>query len=211
MNKEKIFSNLSFAIAVLTIALIAIFHSNITIIGVVAGVGGFLYGLCLMVNKNSSGYLFTSLGISLAASFLLYNCKILDKGDSVTFMICASTFLLMAITLIFMYINNKELFKIYNMDIEAEVVDLIKNPNTTKEYYQVMYQYEVDEKVYTVGTPGFINKSIPNIGDKKKLYVDSSDYANVYFDKTMKEKIYNVSLCAFFMVASLIIAITLFF
>lgn len=211
MNKEKIFSNLSFIIAVITIILIAFFHNNIAIIGVIGGIGGFLYGICLMINKNSTGYLFTSLGISLAASFLLYNYEKFDKGDAVTFMICESTFLLMLITLIFMYINNKELFKLYNMSVEAEVIDLVKNPNTTKEYYQVMYQYELDGKAYVVGTPGFINKSIPNIGDKKKIYVDSNDYANVYFDKTMKEKIYNIGLCSFLMIASLIIVITLFF
>lgn len=211
MNKDKVFSNLGFCVVVVTIILIAIFHNNISIIGLIGGIGGFLYGICLIVNKNSSGYLFTSLGISLACSFLLYNYKVFDRGDAVTFMICASTFLLMVITLVFMYINNKALFKMYNMQIDAEVVDLIKNPNTTKEYYQIIYQYELDGKVYSVGTPGFVNKNIPNIGDKKKVFVDSTDYANVYFDKSMKEKIYNVGLCAFFMIAALIITITLFF
>lgn len=210
MNKEKIINNLSFVIGVITVVLIAVFHKNLVISGVSAGVGAVLYGICIMFNKNSSGYLFFSLGISLSASLILFNYNVLDKGDAVTFMICLSTFLLMAVTLIFMYLNKKEIEKVYNIVVKGEVVDLIRNPNTNKEYYQVIYQYELDGKVYNVGTPDYVSKFIPKIGDSINIFIDPLDHANAFFEKSKTEKVYNIGLCTFFMIASLIIVITLF-
>lgn len=210
MNKEKIINNISFVIGVITLILIALFHNHLIISGIAAGVGSVLYGVCIMINRNSSGYLFFSLGLSLSFALILFDCGFLDKGDSVTFMICLSTFLLMAVTLIFMCLNKKEIAKIYSLVVEGEVIDLVKNPNTTKEYYQVIYQYKVGDEVYKVGTPDYINRFIPKLGDKIKIYIDPNDHANTFFEKTKPEKIYNIGLCTFFMIASLIIVITLF-
>ncbi len=210
MNKEKLLNNLAFSIGVITIVFIAIFRNNIFIEGIIAGIGALLYGICIMFNKNTSGYLFFSIGVSLSLALGLYNYKVLDKEEALTFMICMSVFLLMLVTLIFMYINKKSLFKVYSKCVEGEVVNLVKNPNTNKEYYQVIYHYSIDGSMYTVGAPEFINKHVPNIGDKQNIYVDANDPSNVYFDKSKKEKIYNVSFCVGLMLVSLIIVISLF-
>lgn len=209
MNKEKLLDSFSFIIVILTLILMLIFKDNIIIVGMIAGAGSFLYGMCNIVKKNSLGCIFFSIGLSLLITLLLYK-RVLDKADSVTFMICLSTFLITIFTLIFMYFNDKKIFKQYDIVVDGKVVDLIKNPNTKQEFYQVIYEYELKGKVYNVATPGYMDRNIPSIGDTIKIYVDSKDLENVYFDKTKKQKICNVLLCLLLMVVSLIILINLF-
>lgn len=96
------------------------------------------------------------------------------------------------------------------MAVLAFVVDLVKNPNTKKEYYQPIYQFEINGEVYTVEGLTFIDKFIPKIGESIKLYVDSKNYTDVYFDKSKREKIYSMGVGLFLMIASLVILISLF-
>ncbi len=209
--KDKILDSMAFIVGVLTVILVALLNKNVMMMGIVGGMGAFFFGLINIMRKNNYGYVFTSCGLGCAISFLLYKYHILDRPDALMFMICSSTFLLMLISFIFDFINNKELFKIYNMEIIGVVVDLVKNPNTKQDYYQVIYEYEVDDKIYRVARPGFINKNIPNMGDKDKIYVDSQDYANVYFKKSKKERIIDLIIGGALMIASLGIMISLIF
>ena len=209
--KEKLLNNLSFFIGILTVVLVVVFNSNFLLASFIGGIGAFLYGILVSLNKNNYGYLFISLGIGAFSTIILYRSGIFDKVDAITYMICVSVFVLMFITFIFSFINKKENSKLYNLEVEAIVVDLVKNKNTKKDFYQVIYEYELEEKRYTVGTPGFIEKNIPNIGDKKKIYVDSKDHSNVYFDKSLMEKMTNNAIVLSLMIVSLIIIISLFF
>jgi len=210
MKKEEILSNVSFAIAVITILICLVFRNNLVMLGIVAGIGSFLYGICITINKNTTGYLFFGIGGSLAISLLLYKFKILDKGDTFTFMICCSIFLLMLMVLVVGSIRKKKIFKIYTMSVDAEVIDLVKNTNTKKEYYKPVYSYNLDGKEYVVEALGYIDKFIPKIGDKIKLYVDPKDYMNVYFDKTMFDKITGIGLSIFLLIVSFGIIVSLF-
>lgn len=210
MKKETIIDSLSFVIGVLTVLLAVAFKDNLVYAGIIAGVGASLYGLLKALRKNSYGYILMSIGIGLFLALLLYKFEMLNRSDSLTFMICVSTNLLMLITFVFDFINRKEIFRVYDLKVEAEVVDLVKNPNTNKEYYQVMCAYTINDKDYIVGSPGFINKFIPKIGDKLTLYVDSKDNENVFFDKNKKEKIYDIGLGLFLIIATLLIILFLF-
>lgn len=209
--KEKLLNNLSFFIGIITVVLVVIFNNNFLLASFIGGIGAFLYGILVSINKNNYGYLFISLGIGAFSSVILYRTGVFDKVNAITYMICVSVFVLMLITFIFTFINKKENSKLYDLVVEAVVVDLVKNKNTKKDFYQVIYEYELDDKRYTVGTPGFIEKNIPNIGDKKKIYVDSNDHSNVYFDKSLKEKITNNLIVLSLMIISLVIVISLFF
>lgn len=210
MKKETVLDTLSFIVAVVTIILVVCLKSNFTYLILAGSIGSILYGLLASLNKNNYGYIFLSLGISALVTILLYMNKILDKSDSITFMITGSVFMLMIITLIFNYLNRKVNFKKYNMVVEGRVIDLVKNPNTKKEYFQPVYEFEVDGEVFNVDYPMFKNKFIPNIGDTQKIYVNSKDHKDVFFDKSTGEKIYDYALSAFLIIASLIIMITLF-
>ncbi len=210
MNKEKVLDSLSFVVGAITIVCAVILKDNIVMAGIVAGCGASIYGLLKALGKTTYGYIILSVGLGLVASLTLYKFSILDRPDALTFMICLSTFLLMLVTFIFDYLNRKAIFKLYSLKCEAEVIDLVKNPNTRKDYFQVMCSYELNEKYYTVGTPGYIGRFIPKMGDKINIYVNPLDNADVYFDKDIKEKIYETLLGLFLMLASLIIIITLF-
>ncbi len=207
--KDKILDSLAFIIGVLTVILVALLSKNIIMMGIVGGIGAFSFGLINILRKNNYGYILASCGLGCTISLLLYKYHILDRADAIMFMVCSSTFLLMFISFIFDFINNKELAKIYNMEIKGVVVDLVKNHNTKKDYYQVVYEYEIDNKIYKVERPGFINKNIPNIGDDGKIYVDSHDYTNVYFKKSKKERLVDLLICGSLMIMSLGIMISL--
>lgn len=210
MKKEEIINNIGFVIAVITVILAVCFKDNIVLVGIIVGIGGFLYGLCLSLNLNNSGYVFLAIGGSLALSLSLYKFDILDKGDAFTFMICCSIFLLMIVYLIFSKIKEKKIFSKFSLVVDAEVVDLVKNPNTKKEFYQPVYSYVVDGESYVVNALGYTDKFIPKLGDKVKLYVDPTNYESVYFDSKLTSKLYNIGLCLFLLIASLVIMITLF-
>ncbi len=210
MKKETILDTLSFIVAVATIVIAVCFRNNYTYLILVASIGATIYGLLASLNKNNYGYIFLSLGISALITIILYMNKVLVKADAITFMITCSVFILMIITLIFNYLNRKENFKRYDMMVVGRVIDLVKNPNTKNEYFQPVYEFEIDGKVYNVNYPLFKNKFIPNIGDEQKIYVNSKDHEDVFFDKSTGEKIYDYALSAFLIIASLIIMITLF-
>lgn len=135
MKKEEILNNIAFVLLVIAILLAVYFKDDLVKVGIILGIGGFLYGLCLAININSTGYVFLALGGSLTGSLSFYQFDILDKGDAFTFMICGSIFLFMLFTLIFGRIKNKKIFQMYSLIVEAEVIDLVKNPNTKKEFY----------------------------------------------------------------------------
>lgn len=208
--KEKILNTLSFAIIIVTILLIVIFQNSSQNMLLIASSGMILYGMCVILQKNKYGLLVLSMGLSILMAVCFYKFNVLDKVDSITFMICFTMFLLVLISFIFRCINNKKIFNKYNIVVNAKVIDLVKSPNSKIEYYQPIYEYNIEDKFFEVGAPGYMDKFIPKIGDSREIYVSSEDYMDVYFDKSKIEKIYNLISSLLLLVASLIIIITLF-
>lgn len=210
MNKNSITTALIYIITLATIILMVCFQENLTKVAWIVGTGATIVGLLTIFKKNNYGYLIFSTGISLFLAVLLYSMDILSKSNSITFMICLSICMLMIITLIISTTNKKKISTMYDLTIEATVTDLIKNPNTKKEYYQILYEYIVDDTSYTVGSPNFICKNIPNIGDTLKIRVSSKDPTEVYFDKKPLEEFYEKSLTIGLIIITIIIIVTLF-
>ncbi len=210
MNKNTITTALIYIFTLATIILMVCFQDDLTKVAWVVGTGATIVGLLTIFRKNNYGYLIFNTGISLFLSVLLYSMNILSKSNSITFMICLSICLLMLITLIISNSNKKKISEMYDLTIEATVSDLVKNPNTKKEYYQIMYEYIIDDNSYTVGSPNFICQNIPNIGDTLKIRVSSKDPTEVYFDKKPLEELYEKSLTIGLIIITLIIIVTLF-
>lgn len=187
--KNKILDNLSFVIIAVTLVLIAIFSKNGKVMLFIGAIGSSLYGVIACIKRERYGTVCLGAGLSLLVTILLYTNKILDKVDSTTFFVCSSMTVVCFITYIFMFINEKEIFKKYSLIVEGTVVDLEKNPNTKKDYFSPVYVYSVNDKEYRVGLPYYINRNIPNIGDKTKIYVDPDDNLDVYFDRNLLNKI----------------------
>lgn len=210
MKKETILDTLSFIVGLVTILLVVFFKDKMNYLLFSLAIGGSLFGIILIMKKSNYGYLITSLGISLLGSVLLYRFNILDRPDAVTFMITGSVFSLMVISMIFSVINDKVNKKECSLLIYGEVVDLVKNSNTKDEYFQPIYEYVVDDKPYQVAYPKFLNKKIPDIGSKHKIYVNPKKHEDVYFEKEPIDKLYDYGISLLLAIVSLIIIITLF-
>lgn len=208
--KNKIIDTLKFIIGVITVILVVVFKDNLSTAGLVGGIGVALYGVCSFLLGDKLGYIFTSLGVSLVSALSIYKLDILEQFESVTFFICLAMALIVIFSLIFEYITDKNFKKIHSLEVEAEVIDLFKNPNTTKEFYQPIYAYRVGKQDLEVGAPGFYDKGLPKLGDKLKIYVNPNDNLDVYFEKKMADKLHFFAVGAFFLVASIVIIITLF-
>lgn len=208
--KNKLLENISFVIIAVTLVLIAIFNKNSIMMLYIAGVGCLLYGLLASLLKNRYGAMIMGGGISLLITMFIYTNKILDKVDSLTFFVSLTLTLISIISYVFMIMNEKIIKNKYNMEVEAKVIDLEKNPNTKKEYYRPIYAYNLDNGEYKVALPYYLNKNFPKVGDVIKLKIDSKDHADVYFEKTLLNKIYYWSTGAILIIASVGIIISLF-
>ncbi len=208
--KNKILDTLKFIIGVVTLILVFVFKDSLSVSGLIGGIGVSLYGLCSFLLGDKVGYILTGLGISLVSSLSIFKVGILPEFEAVTFFICLSMILIVILAFVFEYVSDKDMKKKHSLEVEAEVIDLIKNPNTTKEFYQPLYQYVVDDVVMEVGAPGYLEKGLPKLGDKLKIYVNPKDALDVYFEKRKSDKLYMLAMGLFFLVASIIIIVTLF-
>lgn len=208
--KNKIIDSIRFTIGVVTLILVFIFKSNLSTVGLVAGVGVALYGVCSLLMGERLGYVFSGLGTSLFISIVIYKMKILPQFESITFFMCLSLSLIVIISIIFDEITDKEMKKKHSLEVESTVIDLVKNPNTNKEFYQPIYEYVIDDVVMEVGAPGYYEKRIPKLGDKLIIYVNPEDHLDVYFEKGKRDKIYNIAVGLFLLIASIVIIISLF-
>ena len=208
--KNKIIDSIRFTIGVVTLILVFIFKSNLSTVGLVAGVGVALYGVCSLLMGERLGYVFSGIGSSLFISIVIYKMKILPQFESITFFMCLSLSLIVIISIIFDEITDKEMKKKHSLEVESTVIDLVKNPNTNKEFYQPIYEYVIDDVVMEVGAPGYYEKRIPKLGDKLIIYVNPEDHLDVYFEKGKRDKIYNIAVGLFLLIASIVIIISLF-
>lgn len=208
--KNKLLENISFIIIAVTLVLISVFNENGKAMIYIASAGLISYGTISCILKNRYGAMILGGGISLLVTMTLFNSKILDKIDSLTFFICLSLTIISFISYVFMVLNEKNIKSKYNMEVDAEVIDLEKSPNTKKDYYRPIYAYYMDKGEYKVALPYYLSKKFPKIGDKIKLKVDSNDHADVFFEKTLFNKIYYWSTGAILIIVCVGIIISLF-
>ncbi len=207
LKREKLISNIGYSLIGIDLIIIFIFQKNIKVVLFAIAIGLLLYGIMSIIKKNVYGYISTCLSISLALSGIFYFVGYFDKAKAFTFMISSSVFFLMALTLCFSVYKKKVIDEEFSLSIEAEVVELISNPNTDANYFQPIYRYTVEGHDYTVPFPAFLSKNIPKVGEVQTIRVDKNDHQNVYFDKKPLEKVADYFLLIVFLILSLIIMI----
>lgn len=208
--KQKIIDTMIYIIAIITVILILIFQTNKSMVLLIASIGGILLGLCFTIQNKKHGILIISLCISLLLSTILYKNKTLTLHNSLTFFISLSIASMLLITFIVEFINRKIISKIYTIKQQATVIDLKKYPNSKKEYYQPIYEYEIDNNIYHVEYPDYKQKFIPNIGDKKDIYIDPNNYEEIYFKPEIKDDLFKFFIGLILIIACLIILVGLF-
>ena len=207
MKKENIINSIGFGLIVIDLIVIFVNQNNNKVVLFAVAIGLLIYGIMSIFKKNVFGYLSTCVAITLAISGGLFFSHKFNLTQAFTFMISSSVALIMLLTLVFYYYKKKVIDKIFKLTVEAEVVELISNPNTEAKYYQPVYRYEVNDHEYTVPYPGFLNKNIPKIGDKQMIRVDADDNLNVYFDKTPMQKLVDILLMVFLIVMAVVIMV----
>mgnify|MGYP007056167223 CR=1 FL=1 len=210
MNRDKLLDNITYIIGLITIILVVVLSKHLTNSLIVGEIGASLYGVVSIIKKERTGFLVLSLGIGALISTLLYKVDLFDKFEAIQFMIGISVFLLMILSGIFMILKYMEVKKKYDLVVEAVVVDLQTDPNTKKEFYKPVYQYNVDGLSYDVSYPTFISKNIPKIGSKVSLMVESKDPMSVYFSENVTTKIYNIATIIFLLLVSIIVLVGVF-
>ena len=207
MNKKNVVTSIGYGLLLIDLIVIFIFQNNNKIVLFSIAAGMLICGIISILKNSVIGYIITCLSVSLTVSGLLFFCKVFDVAKAFTFMISSSVAALMLITLIFSIYKKKVIDSEYALTIEAEVIELISNPNTEAKFYQPLYRYEIEGHQYTVPYPGFINKKVPRIGERQLIRVDKKDNQNVYFDKKPMDKVIDYLLIIFFLVVSIIIMI----
>lgn len=163
-----------------------------------------------MVKKNKMGCLSFGVGLSGFFTYFVYIKKILDVYSCITFMICSSVSLILFFTLLFYFLAKYYYKKEFSIVVDGEVVDLIRKKDSKKELYKPIYSYTIDNLNYTVEYIKFLKFLIPNIGDKKRMYVHPNDHLNVYFMPEKMEIIVNLFTCLTFIILPIIIIVSLF-
>ena len=207
--KDKVLDNISFIIGSLTIVLILIFNKNVQMMFTIAGIGSVLYGIIAMLKKSREGSTLIGIGISLLISYYVYHFDVLDKVDSISLFVAILVLSISLLGTIYLIIDDKFIKKHYDLEVTGSVADVIKNPNTKKDIYKVIYNYSVNDNNYSVESPYYVKK-VPIIGSKLKIYVNSKDNEDVFFDKPFLSKIYRYFVGLIFFIISIVVIVILF-
>ena len=210
MKKNKIIDVLIFIFGGVFALLLIAFQKQNDKLFVVAFSGCIVFGILLLFKFNKLGLLLEGIGIGGIVSLIIYYNEILKLGNTVTFFFCLSLAIMLILSLILGIIYRISVMKKFNLIIEGEVVDLVKNPNVKKDYYMPVYKYVIDGNEYFVEDINFKHNFVPNIGQIKKLYVDPNDPLQVYFLPSKFNDIKNVFGILFLSILCIIVIISLF-
>lgn len=210
MKKNKIIDVLIFIFGLVFALLLIAFQKQNDKLFIVAFLGCIVFGILLLFKFNKLGLLLEGIGIGGIVSLIIYYNGILKLGNTVTFFFCLSLSVMLILSLILGIIYRISVMKKFNLIIEGEVVDLVKNPNVKKDYYMPVYKYVIDGNEYFVEDINFKHNFVPNIGQIKKLYVDPNDPLQVYFLPSKFNDIKNVFGILFLSILCIIVIISLF-
>lgn len=208
--KDKIVDGLIGLFVLALVILLVIFRESYEALLYSASILGVIIGILFVIKKANYGYIVISISGSLLLSTIFYYSKLLIFNDCVTFLICSSVALLMFFSTIFDYLIKKAIKAKYALEIVARVIDLEKNRNVQKECYAPVYEYEVNDVVYEIVAPFFLDKNIPSIGDELSIRVDPKVPEHVYFNKELKEEFKEKFVSIVLMIVCIIIIIGLF-
>ncbi len=189
---KKIIDNVIYVLTAALLITIVALKDNYFLLLTVASVGLIIIGILLFINKNNYAPILTPVGISLGISLIAYKYASFPLHKSILLFFMLSIISIMIFTLIKYHITLKENIKIHSMVIEAEVTDLVKNPNLEKDVYYPVLTYEKGSEIFDINYPVGYYKNIPNIGDKIAINVNPNDYMDVYFKPTNDAILKNV-------------------
>lgn len=181
MKKENIVNGCIYVVAIILAILTLIFQKNMSYILIIYGIGATIIGLLSIIIQKKYGILLIGLGANIVITYFLYIKEILTLPKCITFMICSSLSSIILITIIMGFIIRAMMKKKYIMEIDATVVDLIKEPNTKREYYKPLYAYKFKNTDYEIEALDYVKYFIPKIGSKVRINIKPDEPTEVYF------------------------------
>ena len=165
-----------------------------------------IIGIIMAINKEDKWWLVLLIGICLSISFLLFRFNVIDLYEAVVFVLILTLLSVLASSLIAYFLKIKTSMNIHKMVVEAEIVDMIRNPNLEKEVYIPLLIYAVNEEEFEFNyVPSQFEKY--SIGDKITAYINPNDYYDVYIPPVKKAIIKNVVGIVFIMIITIVILI----
>ena len=196
MKKENILDILSFIIVIVGVVLFVIYKNNMTISLTIIGCVGVLFGISSIVKGEQYGVPLTAICFMLSVTMALYMTKILNRDNAVTFMIVGSFVIFLLLSAFVTYITRIICLKKYSKTVEATVVDLKKKKKKKKEFYNVIYEYSVEDNTYQIESPFIYEKKVPSIGSTIDLHLNPVDFGDAWFDwdkvKLIKNYVYEL-------------------
>lgn len=207
---EKILNIISYILGISLAILVLIFKNNFFLLLCILVVYLIFFGIIWIILKKQFGSIALSAGISILLAIILNKSNVLVMSDSVTFAICLSLILILGLSFLMDYMLRRRILRMYTIVTDAEVIDLIINPNSKKEMYLPVYSYKVNNELYEVSYFRFFTKNIPQIGSKKTIRINPYNYADVFFEQEKSNKFLNMCCYIFLIIVCISIIVGLF-
>lgn len=196
---------LLFAIVIMVI----VFQNNISTIVLICGSGLFLVGIIDAFEKKEYSPLLISIGASLLLSIVLYKTNCFEFFETLTFFICISIIEILIITIVLNYLKTKKINKIYSKKVLAEIIESTKYPNSKKKYYQVVYEYSINDKSYEVVCPYYLTQKDLTKRSKIELGLNPKDDFDVFFKPQKSKKYFFYAASIFVILLAVLVLISI--
>lgn len=206
---KKIIDNIIFVLGALLLIIAIGLKDNYQLMLSIAAVLVTIIGILLFINKSNFSPIVLPIGISLAASVILYRFTKIPLYKITILFFTVSLFLILLITMIIYHLELKQYMKTHKMIVSAKIIDLIKNPNTEKDIYYPVLSYVINGDRFEINYPFGYVKNIPNIDDTIEININPNDYLDVYFKPSKKTILKNYMSCIAVFVLEIIVWISL--
>ena len=207
---KKVLDWLTYIMCTAFAIFVFIYKDSFNMIIMVGAIFLIVLGIILILNKNEYSLIVLILGLCLETSYLLFRYKVLDKSSAIVFMFIFSLFIILLLSIIKYFVTIKANINTHKMELDATIVDLVKNPNFNKEVYVPLLEYKVKSEYFEFNYINDNPKYVPKIGDIVKIYVNPNDYYDVYIPPSKRAIIKGLASTIFIMIASLLLLIDIF-
>lgn len=207
---NKILNALLYIVVVSCFILLIIFQKNLEYVFIILSFLCFFLGIIYLLKRNRIGILSIGIGLSGFVTYGIYYKKILTLSKSITLMVCLSICIIIILTILFMFINYINNKKKYSIKLDAMVKDIVPKKINRKDFYKPLYIYTYDKQEYIVENTQFLKYFVPNIGDKRVIYINEKDHSDVFFPPKKFLFFLYLLACLFFILLSILVIIKQF-
>jgi len=189
---KKVLDNLIYIVGVTAVILFLIFKDNTKVVVIGIGVFSLIISILLILKKNSLAMITSIVSIMFCITLILYFLANMSISKVIPLFLLGSFFFILLYSTINYKILLDQSIKAHKLEVEGEIVDLVKNPNVSEVVLTPVVKYKIDGESFEVNYYcSFLEKNAPSLGTKVKLNVNPNDYYDVYYKPSIGEIIKN--------------------